>query len=136
VIPHVEMLYMLKDADLSVNPTSGEGFGLIPLEHMATGLPVIVSNNTGCKEYINPEFNISIKCHKVQAYHTAYEQFGIDERPDYEEMKGKIYDCYKYREDMKKIGKKASEWVHKNWTWDHSADKLLEVIKNVRGSLD
>jgi len=46
-----EMLEILGHADISVNPTGGEGFGLIPLEHAATGLPVILTGWSGENEY-------------------------------------------------------------------------------------
>lgn len=133
VIPHLEMIYLLKMADLSVNPTSGEGFGLLPLEHMATGLPTIVSDNSGCKEYINSDYNLPIDCHLVQSYFSDYNQFGLEERPDYNHLKELIIQAYQHREEMAEMGRRASDWVHQNWTWDQAADKLLEVIKDVSG---
>ena len=117
-----------KEADISVNPTRGEGFGLIPLEHMATGLPVLVSNNSGCKEYVNDYYNIPIRCNLGQAYFGP--EYGLDEIPDYTDMKDEIQRAYEHRADIKKLGKQASEWVHREWNWDKATDKLLEVIQN------
>jgi glycosyltransferase involved in cell wall biosynthesis len=42
----------LQRADFVVAPSLAEGFGLIPLEAVACGTPVIMSNNTGHKQYI------------------------------------------------------------------------------------
>lgn len=127
-LPQSELLFLLKQADLSLNPTSGEGFGLMPLEHMATGLPVMVSDNSGCREYINPAFNIPIQCRLMEAFFGS--EYGLDERPDYEDMKAKIVYCYNHRQEIKEIGESSSRWVHERWTWDKATDKLLEVIKN------
>jgi glycosyltransferase involved in cell wall biosynthesis len=129
VLPQTDMLFLLKEADLSLNPTSGEGFGLIPLEHMATGLPAIVSDNSGCKEYINADYNIPIQCRLMEAFFGG--EYGLDERPDYEDMKAKLVYCYNHREEIKEMGWNASRWVRDEWTWDRATDKLLEVIKNV-----
>jgi glycosyltransferase involved in cell wall biosynthesis len=41
----------LKSADCLVSPTMGEGFGLPPLQSMALGVPVIVTNYSGCQDY-------------------------------------------------------------------------------------
>ena len=46
---------MIRSADCMICPTRGEGFGLPPLQSMAVGVPVIVTNATGCSEYANPE---------------------------------------------------------------------------------
>jgi glycosyltransferase involved in cell wall biosynthesis len=43
----------LADADLVVYPSYGEVFGLVPLEALQVGTPVIVSNDSGCGEIID-----------------------------------------------------------------------------------
>jgi glycosyltransferase involved in cell wall biosynthesis len=42
----------LADADVLVYPSYGEVFGLVPLEALQAGTPVIVSNDSGCGEII------------------------------------------------------------------------------------
>ncbi len=121
-----ELLMLLREADLSVNPTSGEGFGLIPLEHMATGLPVLVSENTGCLDYRNAAYNIGIKCDIGKSWFG--EGFGDTLIPNYEDLKAKINWAYEEREQIREMGRQASEWVHREWTYEKATDKLLEVI--------
>lgn len=122
----VELLMLLRESDLSVNPTSGEGFGLIPLEHMATGLPVIVSENSGCLDYRNPICNIGIKCEEGKSWFG--EEFGKMMVPIYDDLKAKILWAYESRKQIREMGKQASEWVHREWTYEKATDKLLEVI--------
>jgi glycosyltransferase involved in cell wall biosynthesis len=43
----------LADADVLVYPSYGEVFGLVPLEALQAGTPVIVSNDSGCGEIID-----------------------------------------------------------------------------------
>lgn len=45
-------LLHLQRADVYVHPAYQEGLGLAPLEAMACGVPVIVSEDTGMKEYV------------------------------------------------------------------------------------
>lgn len=43
----------LKSMDCLVSPTKGEGFGLPGLQCMALGIPVIITNFSGCQDYAN-----------------------------------------------------------------------------------
>ena len=43
----------LADADVLVYPSYGEVFGLVPLEALQVGTPVIVSNDSGCGEIVD-----------------------------------------------------------------------------------
>lgn len=47
-----EMRSLLFNADCSVYPSRCEGFGMIPLEHMATGLPCILTPWSGVEDYL------------------------------------------------------------------------------------
>jgi glycosyltransferase involved in cell wall biosynthesis len=47
-----ERLEALADADIVVYPSEHEIFGLVPLESLLAGTPVIVSNDSGCGEIV------------------------------------------------------------------------------------
>ena len=124
-----ELLMLLRTADLSVNPTAGEGFGLIPLEHMATGLPVIVSENSGCLEYVNPSYNLGVECKEGKSWFG--EAYGTMMVPVYEDLKTKILYAYEHPQEMLEMGARASGWVHREWTYEKATVKLLEVLDGV-----
>jgi glycosyltransferase involved in cell wall biosynthesis len=44
-----------KTVDCLVMPTLGEGFGLPPMQCMSVGVPVIVTNHSGCQDYANSQ---------------------------------------------------------------------------------
>ena len=44
---------LMQRSDCFVFPSRGEGFGLTPLECMATGMPIIVPDHTGMSEYFD-----------------------------------------------------------------------------------
>lgn len=52
-LDHAELISSLKNYDLAILPSFSEAFALAPLEAMATGLPVIVSNMSSGPELIN-----------------------------------------------------------------------------------
>ncbi len=45
-------LPVLQEADVFVHPTFEDGFGYAPMEALACGVPVIVTEDTGMKEYV------------------------------------------------------------------------------------
>jgi glycosyltransferase involved in cell wall biosynthesis len=47
----------LQLADVFVHPTYEDGFGYAPMEALACGVPVIATEDTGMKEYIEPGTN-------------------------------------------------------------------------------
>jgi glycosyltransferase involved in cell wall biosynthesis len=57
----------LKNYDCMVFPTRGEGFGMTPLEAMATGIPAIIPNKTGLREYFNKKYCYEIETYKDKA---------------------------------------------------------------------
>jgi len=46
-------LLALADADIVVYPSRDEAFGLVPLEALQAGTPVVVCNDSGCGEIIS-----------------------------------------------------------------------------------
>lgn len=46
-----QMPSFVKSADCLISPTLGEGFGLPPVQAMSVGVPVIVTNFSGCCDY-------------------------------------------------------------------------------------
>lgn len=61
-ISRVEMYKLLNDADILVDSSLSEGFGLLPLEAMSSGVVPVVSDALGNNEYcVNEENSIIIK---------------------------------------------------------------------------
>ena len=53
VFSEAEMPHYLKSFDCLLLPTMGEGFNLPGLQCMALGVPVVITNFSGCKDYAN-----------------------------------------------------------------------------------
>lgn len=58
-IPHKELVFWFNAADLFVLPSLGEGFGMVIIEALSCGLPVVASSIGGITEIIN-ENNLGI----------------------------------------------------------------------------
>lgn len=53
VLNEQELPLLFKSADCLISPTLGEGFGLPGLQCMALGVPVAITNFSGCTDYAN-----------------------------------------------------------------------------------
>lgn len=118
--------------DCFVFPSHAEGSGLPPREAMATGLPVILTNWSGLKEICNSDYNypltpISIDYPDIR----GEEQPGFMARIDVAELMYNMRDCYENKQKARDKGKRASEYIRKEWNWDVCAENLLEKVNEV-----
>jgi glycosyltransferase involved in cell wall biosynthesis len=124
-----------KLADCFVFPSRGDGAGIPVMESMATGLPVITSYNTGMRDICDDSMNYSIKTmHKkpAQNFPKKWGDVGKWFEPDYEELKQLMRYVYDNREEAYNKGKRASEFIRDNRSYQQTAQTLLKVINERR----
>ena len=120
-----EMVQLYHDHDILVYPTEGEGFGLIPLQALATGMPTI-STSRWCtyEKYLGSNI-IESTIGKTQ--HTGYHT-GEVILPDFDStvelMKNAVdnFDAqcaYYYKQAPKVI---------KEYNWQNQCDKMLNAL--------
>lgn len=109
-----------------VYPTSGEGFGMIPLEAMATGMPTIVTDATGCKEYSHLAIRLSAEQTKAHWHDHVY---GADTgewySPNIEDLLQIMSSVANEYETVSDSALKSARIVHAEWSWSAVADKII-----------
>ena len=100
--------------DIFVLPSLQEGFGMVLVEAMACGKPVIASNNTAIPEVVGDAGVL------------------VDPRSP-NGLADAIIDLLNDEEKMRELGEKALKRVQENFTWDSSADKLLRIYRGLMG---
>lgn len=210
-LPKNEMVKLYQRVDCCVNTTRGEGFGLIPIEQMAMGFPVIL---TGWSfPFIDERYNMRLKymlekspvrwCHrhiswgkwgfdynitrlqvdhhipkllehmnvggneygpdlkpipakrtlsgklrdaviwmqrKSQFYwkpnharhYLMFEHPGFDAQVDKQDLKDKMLYAVEHREEMKEMGKRASQWVHSEWNLERVGREFTLAINQLQ----
>lgn len=110
-----------KRIDCFVFPTRGEGFGMTPLEAMATGVPAIVTGWSGPLEYMTPEVGWLIDHAMVPAKNFTdivyKEDCGDWAEPSVDHLVKLMRYAYEHRDEVKEKGKNAAEHVKQNWLW-------------------
>lgn len=86
LVTFLEKLNVLVDSDLIVYPASHEIFGLVPLEALLCGIPVVVSNDSGCGEIVGgARAGFTIPFGDVESLKNAIVR-GLENGPEVREM--------------------------------------------------
>ena len=128
-----ELMDWFKDLDCFVFPTRGEGFGLPPLEAMATGLPVIATGWGGILEFMKPEYGRMLGYSMAPATdfteHLYKEDCGDWTEPNKQDLIDAMRDAYNNRAEWKQKGTLAAQYVKDNWTWDKKIGMYHEALE-------
>jgi glycosyltransferase involved in cell wall biosynthesis len=111
-IPFEHQPVLYQNASVFVFPSLYEGFGIPVLEAMASGVPVICSNNSSLPE--------------VAANAALY--FEANSSDDLKDRIISLLDDQQLRQDFIQKGKERVE----NFSWKKCAEQTLEVLKNTR----
>lgn len=119
-----------------IYPTMGEGFGLIPFEAIATGLPTIVTNLTGCEDFA--VYGIPLEATYVKSnWHDHV--YGVDTgewaSPNFETLLQLMENVVNEYDDFKKYALKSARILHSEWSWESVADKILARFEFYQNSL-
>jgi glycosyltransferase involved in cell wall biosynthesis len=130
----INMFYSM--ADVGISTSDGEGFGLCQFEQMGVGVPQVVPDIGGYKEFCNSE-NTSIVKPKFRYYlPTAFspvggEAFACDPHDICLAMEEYVNDSDKRLAH----GKKARETVMK-YSWEKACERLVKRLSEEKKELD
>jgi glycosyltransferase involved in cell wall biosynthesis len=108
-------------ADCFVAPTRGEGFGLMPLQAIASGIPTIVSDSTGQAQFAHLAFGV-VPCGKSKA-----ETVGLWDEPNQKILEELMMEAYQNRGTIKQAAV-ARVPETKVFSWSNATRKLLSLI--------
>lgn len=109
------------DSDCFVAPARGEGFGLIPLQNIALGVPTIVSDTSGQHQFSH------LATHVVSTRKVAAETVGKWDEPNLSELKRAMLDVFENRWERRAEATRRSPLVDE-FSWVRAAEKLVGVL--------
>jgi glycosyltransferase involved in cell wall biosynthesis len=127
-----EMNKLYQMMDCFVCPSHAEGSGLTPREAMATGLPTILTNWSGLSEIASPDISFPLTPVAID-----YPDFRSEEQPGFQariEVRELMYYMryvYEHRTESLLKGKKASDFIHKEYNWNECAKVLASQVEKI-----
>lgn len=109
------MASLYSQADFSILASTYEPFGLVPIESLCMGVPVVISENLGCKDYISPEIKEEFSPFSIDSLDTA------------------IRSCLERKTSMqKKVKEPPSEKFLADFSLGKHIEKLIQVCELAR----
>jgi glycosyltransferase involved in cell wall biosynthesis len=134
---HSELYSLYCDSDVGLHPSSSEGFGLCPIEMMATGLPMIMTDCTASEEQFDETDCLRVKTNLTTNW--AVKDGTVGHVADVESIKEQMVYAYEHQAEMRERGRHAAERVRRDFTWDRAAfefEKIIRVVTNERNQND
>lgn len=112
-----EVFHYLSEADIFCLPSWDEAFGVVYIEAMAAGLPVIACKGQGIQDVIEDGINgMLVEPKSADSVRDALRKLILN--PDL----------------CRKMGQTAAKHVNEKFTWSVNADKYIEIYKEVLNS--
>lgn len=131
-----ELAKYYKTADCFVFPTSGESWGLPPIEALACGTPVITTDWGGCLEYMKKDHGWLIDVDHMEEPNDG--MFFIPKEfdegnewavPSKDSLKEHMRYAFENPDECKKKGGKNSYmYVNDNFTWKKAGEKAKKLL--------
>lgn len=138
VMDPVDLARLAYRADVGIALSKYEGYGLPFREMMATGLPVIVAENTGHLEDCIPAYCDPVPSKRVipaeEGYYSPGENW-LWEEPDWNQAAAFLrseYEQWKERgRTQSPVGRGAAEYILEHRTWDRTMRHVRSLVNEI-----
>jgi glycosyltransferase involved in cell wall biosynthesis len=111
--PQTEVARLLNVADLSIVPSRVEPFGLVAVEALACGTPVVATNEGGLPDFIDDRVGTLVNVGDAAALANA------------------IIDQVRSASKQRK-GPFAAEYAHQYFSWSVQVDKMIDIYELIK----
>lgn len=126
-LSHEHMVSLFHESDALIYPTMGEGFGFIPLQALATGMPVATTAPWAeYKKFITVPVDCQIGPSEYPEVHPG-KVFNVTQ----ESVENSMTDLYENYEKYNKESYKNSFHVHMEYNWDRVTKPTAERLRNI-----
>ena len=132
------MMSLYKRSHIYVSPHLSEGFGLMPLEAMSTGMPCLMARCSSPREYFHQDYGWWIEMSEDYARidQCLPKTSGFWRLPHLDSLAVQMRRAYMNRQDAWKKGKAASNYAHRFMSWRRTATSMVDHIKEMLNEKD
>lgn len=132
-LPTKDLIDLYGSANAFLFPSLGEGWGLTLTEAMATGLPCISTDKTGCADYFDSSVGFPIKTEIKDL--GALDNYKMDSCrayiPDTQNFLDQMIACCNNYDEALRRGKQASDRIRTKFTWKRSGERLGQILSDI-----
>lgn len=118
-----EMTELYASHHACIYPTNGEGFGFIPFQAIATGMPTAVTNWSGPEDYIHYCWPIEVEA-LVEPDYEPHE--GLWAKPSEKSLSYFMQHVVENADDHFMLAYESGLLLHADWSWDAIGQVALE----------
>jgi glycosyltransferase involved in cell wall biosynthesis len=131
--PQDEVIKAYNGSHAVVFPSRAEGFGCIPLEVRACGIPVVQTLCTGHRDHLEPSENPE-RWGVVPIMHgpltAAWANYGRAPSVESSDVAGAMRQCIGQYKQLRSAALDRAEAVRTRWSWSETTKPLIELLKN------
>jgi glycosyltransferase involved in cell wall biosynthesis len=121
-LPIKQLAELYDSVDCVVYPTSGEGWGMLPFQAIAKGIPTICTNATACTEYANLSVPLDFEW-GTKKISGIYQDTGTWAEPNFDDLCDKMLYVYNNYQEV-------SDYTYNNAIANFSDMKWDSVAKD------
>jgi glycosyltransferase involved in cell wall biosynthesis len=129
-----DLASIYKRSDCVLYPTSGEGWGLLPVQGIALGIPTICTNATACTEFAHLSVPLGFKWGSKNMT-GIYEGCGEWAEPDFDDLCDKMLYVVNNYDEVALNTFDGAKYVHKNFTWEKVSIEYKERLCQISNKL-
>jgi len=118
---------LVRSMDGFVSVSRGEGFGLMPLQAVSAGIPTILSNAHGHREFADLATH-RIPTTSVPTSEGDWHNMGDWDEPDREALAEAIKDLYNKRDKYRRQATLTAPQTAA-FNWDTAAEQVLQIVQ-------
>lgn len=129
--PTMAGLYRAFDA--VVQPSRGEGFGMVPLEARCLGVPAVLTETSGHLQHLAKGVDVVIPVGPMQYMKTQGNSIGNSPTVKVDDVEHALFTLLKNLDAHKA---RTQAWAHANagkWTWNRVLSPLVRQVANLGG---
>lgn len=133
-IPLDELVQLYHDNHLLVYPSWGEGFGLAPIQAMATGMPVIITKGWAPYQHLLPESSL-LDSQLVESPWQGHHP-GRMFKPNLTILRDMMVWHYENREEATRVAYETAVKVHEQYNWLDLTEKAFSHLTSSQKLLE
>lgn len=129
-----QLAKMYQQAALIIQPSRAEGFGLVPLEARACGVPVVCTENTGHLDHVKTPTDKGCVLISSGPLVESDDYWGAQAPQVLEEdIQKAVVFSFQQLDRLKQEAKEAAPLIQEKWTWAEGARQFVEYVKGKYG---